>query len=512
MPSERLASVLFSILATDDFEATKDSVARRPAVQRAVLELALHALSLPREARAELATDIHRCAALQELAEAASADCLADARRAAISGGSASGGSASLLSAVASLAGCPELQAQRSSPCQGGLLMACLELQAVLHRDRLDAQQGDRVQTLSAEQLKALGSRGGLPLLCLLAADVAAAAPTRSGGGGGEGSDGLGAWCWRETADDWQVGLLLAGLCCLILRSLRCLWLGCGLLGAHSPWTVFWGRAMATALLSPLPADPHLLQVCLHRWRLVLGAILTGDAQPRGSDLQSGLATWRAAEALLRLLSALPAQPAIRRRSGQWCTVVEVVAGQGGLAAMRASDGLRELDGPVLALGALHIAKNMLLEGPLPVEALASREAAQAAFGLLSSACRAVHAAAPGLAPGGDVGTGEKSLLLVRNDIADLQRLLVGAAGLALATGTGVLHALTDAAERAAAERCVPVQLCYPKQPLHPWRALQFSCLTHHMLPASAVRSRPPPLPPRQAPGVRHAALHVSPG
>lgn len=199
-PPEFLAPTLRGILATDPLEAVKAEVGKRAAVQTAIVAFVEYSLALPAEEAAGLAGNGPRCAMLRDLAEAASADCLADGRTR----------SPSLLPAVANLAACAELQAQRGSPDQGSFLMACLELHAVLQHDFFERQRGEGRLQVTDDQLRAMGCLGGLPLLCTLSAEVAAAAP------GSGGSGGFGPWCWREAARDWQVGsgaLLGVGRC-----------------------------------------------------------------------------------------------------------------------------------------------------------------------------------------------------------------------------------------------------------------------------------------------------------
>lgn len=200
--------MLRTILATDSFESTKAVVEQEPAAQRAVVDFAERVLALPLEQQVALADDSKRCATLRDVAEAVAADCLAYGRRRC----------ASLLPAAANLAACPELQAQRGSPGPGGLLIACLELQAVLLYDSITQQPGPQRLKLTDDEMRAMGCQGGLPLLCTLAAEVAAAAPGSSSSGSGGAGGGFGPWCWKEAAGDWKVGwhssaglLLLAG-------------------------------------------------------------------------------------------------------------------------------------------------------------------------------------------------------------------------------------------------------------------------------------------------------------
>lgn len=123
-----LPSVLRTFLATDEFEGLTQMVEERPAAQEAVLALAERALvALPPEEHAALVCNDDWCEDVSWLAEAAAAPCLTGARQR-----SGTGSSADLLSAVASLAACPELQAARGRRQQAKLLVACLELQVGL--------------------------------------------------------------------------------------------------------------------------------------------------------------------------------------------------------------------------------------------------------------------------------------------------------------------------------------------------------------------------------------------
>lgn len=192
-PPAYLAPALRAILATDHLERVCKEVAKRAPAQSALVDFAARVLALPLEDQPALAGDGERCATLRDLAEALAADCLADARKRS---------SDALLAIVANLGVCPELQAQGGRPEQGSLLVACLELQAVLHHDCFQQQRGGRPLRLSDDQLRAMGCKGGVPLLCALAAEVAAAAPS----GGADGSGQFGAWCWKEAARDWQMG------------------------------------------------------------------------------------------------------------------------------------------------------------------------------------------------------------------------------------------------------------------------------------------------------------------
>lgn len=194
--------------------------------------------------------------------------------------------------------------------------------------------------------------------------------------------------------------------------------------------------------------------MCLHQWLLVLGPLIRRGIEERICDLQICLASWRAAEALLHMLPALPAQPATQLRSGRWRTAAEDVAAVGGLHALRNGGEVQEHDGPMLALAALHVAQR-LLGAAVPVRAAREPEAAQAAFELLSTICRAVHHVSPALRPGGSVGAGTESCLLVRNDITDWMRLLDGAAALVLRTSRELLPTLSSDEQRTAAERWV---------------------------------------------------------
>lgn len=98
----------------------------------------------------------------------------------------------------------------------------------------------------------------------------------------------------------------------------------------------------------------------------------------------------------------------------------------------------------------------LLLQAAVPAE-VSHPDTAQAAFELLSTVCRAVHSVAPALRPGGSLGGGDQSGLLVRKDIADLMRLLDKAATLVLRTSRELLASLpeADGEQRTAAKRLV---------------------------------------------------------
>ena len=87
------------------------------------------------------------------------------------------------------------------------------------------------------------------------------------------------------------------------------------------------------------PARPPLswLQVSLQRWLFTFGPLITRRGEQRLCDLQSCLGAWRATEALLRMLPALPHQPGKLLRSGHWHTAAQVTAAAGGLEALRES-------------------------------------------------------------------------------------------------------------------------------------------------------------------------------
>ena len=193
-------------------------------------------------------------------------------------------------------------------------------------------------------------------------------------------------------------------------------------------------------------------QVSVGRWLSFCSTLVSrpADAPPRIAPC--AVDNWRAVEALLRLLPSLPHQPH-QLPGGRWGTAAEAVGAEGGLQRSAASGALVHHNAAVLALGALHVGQ-LLLRTPLPEAEAADAGAAQAAFELLSTACRAVHFVTPGLQPGASLGNGTHSCFLQRNDLVDLLRLLDAAAGLALRTGAAVLPTLADARQRAAAERC----------------------------------------------------------
>lgn len=169
-------------------------------------------------------------------------------------------------------------------------------------------------------------------------------------------------------------------------------------------------------------------------------------------DQQSCLAAWRSVEALLRMLPSLPRQPGSEQRPGRWTTEAQDVAAGGGLEACRQFSPAQH-NGLLLAVAGLHVSQHLLRAVVADSAAAASPEAARAAFDLLSTVCRAVHNVAPALRPDGSVGAGAQSGLLIRNDSADLLRLLDAAAAAALRTSRQVLLTTTDAEQRAAAER-----------------------------------------------------------
>lgn len=213
------------------------------------------------------------------------------------------------------------------------------------------------------------------------------------------------------------------------------------------------------------PGLPPHVQVCLFRWVQTFGPLVTCTPQSQPRIAPCATVSWRAAEGLLRLLPSLPHQP-YRLRDGQWRTAAEAVGAEGGLQRIAEARGaMAQHTSLMLAVATLHVGQ-LLLRTPQPDGGAAEAGTAQAAFELLSTACRAAHRVSPGLQAGGSVGSGAQSCLLQRRDAVDLLRLLDAAAALALRAGAAVLPTLADAQQHAAAQRCGAGGLAWGTQPL----------------------------------------------
>lgn len=212
-PIPYLAASLRGLFATDAVPGLRVLLHQQPEQQQPLAELAAHALSLPEAERAALAADAEASGTARDLAQMLAADCFTPARRR----HQAAAPAPCLAEAVASLAAQPQLWERRGQTEQAELLTACLELLFALAADPLlAAQQAGRQARASPRLLLALGGPGGLPLLCRLAAEVAAAAPAASSGparagsaagrqGGPAGVAGadadFGRLCWEPSGD-----------------------------------------------------------------------------------------------------------------------------------------------------------------------------------------------------------------------------------------------------------------------------------------------------------------------
>jgi hypothetical protein len=227
------------MLAAGTCEPLVDAVQEgqlQPGLQGRLVELAARAMALPPGGAEAVVGDRLRGGSLRDLAELAYARCFkagrlshelavcaADQQRGqgSDSGGGAGGGPGpSLLQAAAELTADPQLQAGKGSNVPAHLLAALLKLQATFASDAGAAAAGSEGQLLPPEHLArllcAMGGPGGLPLLCQLAADVAAAgsgsqpaaATGCSNGGcvngccGGRCSTSFGQFAWRELNDE----------------------------------------------------------------------------------------------------------------------------------------------------------------------------------------------------------------------------------------------------------------------------------------------------------------------
>ena len=183
MPPLGLAKALRALLATSTIPDLAGLLMNRPAAQQPMAAMAAHVLALPAGEQEAAVTSAKRCLAMLEIAQVLAADCLTAGRQLVGPGQrGGGGGGGGLLHTVAALLAQPQLLANRGRAEQGGLLLACLELEASLLGDELTsaaaaaaaaaaAQQGREAQ-FAAAHLHVLGGPGGLPLLCMLAGEM----------------------------------------------------------------------------------------------------------------------------------------------------------------------------------------------------------------------------------------------------------------------------------------------------------------------------------------------------
>ena len=257
----------------------------------------------------------------------------------------------SLLAAAGALAAHPHLQAARDGREQAALLLACLSLHARLGRAvcQLAMQQGLPGADMAA-LLQQLGGPGGLPLLCQLAGEVAAAAATAAqdstAAGAAQSSSSFGAQCWGALGQPW-VSVLV-------------------------DWAQYGGAL----------ANDHS----------------DGSLAPSLCVPDSCAAACRAAEALLRLAPLLASQPAQETDSfgASWRSMGALVAAAGGADAllMSRSDGL-DTEALCVALAMLlpKVVASLLFISDW--EAAASPGNALASFHALLSACQLTHTMEP---------------------------------------------------------------------------------------------------------------------
>lgn len=245
-PSPYLAASLRGLFAADIVPGLADALEGQPEAQEPLVALAAHALVLPEAEQAALAEDPQACGALRDLAQMLAADCVGTGRRRRQQAhGAEAAGGPGLLEAVASLAAQPQLWERRGQTEQAELLMACLELLFTLVKDPLlVAREAGQRPHVSARQLQVLGSPGGLPLLCRLAAEVAAAAPAAGSGRGGAGAAAgragslPGGTCFGLC---WSQGTQVPSEWATTLQRLVSLvgevgWAGCGGRGGGQGW------------------------------------------------------------------------------------------------------------------------------------------------------------------------------------------------------------------------------------------------------------------------------------
>lgn len=279
-------------------------------------------------------------------------------------------------------------------------MTACLELQAAVCCDALLCLPA-RQRGFPAGQLQALGSPGGLPLLCKLAAEVAAAVPGGRAGGGGQpaGAGGFGELCWSQLASQWDI--------------------------------------------------------MLDRWLAWHGAVIERNARQELSDAGACAAAWRATEAMLRLVPLLHGQPE-QRGGGQWRTAGEAVAARGGVQRLQGV-ALMTSPGTFMLSQSLVLCVERLLAVPTAVPG-----SAEAAFNVLGTMCRFVHWACHVLRPQGSSGaaggwpggtrSGASTPFLLPAQMPAIHRLLDLAMELAWRANRSALPQLA-AEDRAAADR-----------------------------------------------------------
>ncbi|KAL4447641.1 hypothetical protein ABPG75_004860 [Micractinium tetrahymenae] len=354
-PHPFLGAALRALFATGVVPGLRDLLEGQPEQQQPLVALAAHALTLPEAEQAELAANREASGTARDLAQMLAADCLAAARRRHQQAEAAAATHAQppgLLEAVASLAGRPRLWDLRGQTEQAGLLVACLELLMALSADPLLAtEEAGRAATVPPRLLLALGSPGGLPLLCRLGAEVAAAAP--QGGAPRRQRGGRPPAAAAARADFGQ----------------QCWAPGSDVVGE-------WGTT-------------------LHRVVVVVGQLIKRDAWPEWLPAEACAAAWRCAEAALRLLPLLPGQPdKLAVAAGDWRTAGQLVAARGDpAAALAATPAERQIDALMLATGTFYMAEQMLRPRPGPA-AVDPAAAAGAALGALSTVCRAACAMA----------------------------------------------------------------------------------------------------------------------
>lgn len=263
------------------------------------------------------------------------------------------------------------------------LVIACCGLAAELMRDVVAVQHSRRGVTAQTMQQLVLSLCTLAPLLCDLAARVAASGPSSPSAAPG-GDAFASSYCWQTTG--WADMLHLWALSAMSVRNLT-----------------------------------HIHTHC--------------------TDHGSYLAAAAAAQALLRMLPLLPQQLVFVDGGPPAIPAAEAVEAAGGAAAVdHRFESTRQWtpEGPAVMLSSahLHLAARLLMPTSGPGGA-GDLETATAAFHALSTACRAAHSLSAALRANGQA-EGEAAAAAAPAAAA------AGAEGPSLLTGTGATNTVVD--------------------------------------------------------------------
>ena len=344
MAAESLRNIFYATAVCPGLRA---AVQRQPDGQQQVVRLCARCLVLP-EAELEMAMqDNRRRNLLACMAQLLATDCFA----AGIQQHEAAGGGVSFLLVAGALAARAHLglapEASVTQATQALLALPCLTLHA--QRGHTMLRQQGLPEAHMAALLQQLGGPGGLPLLCQLAGEVAAASGSAAAGSTAARADSnsFGAQCWGT----------------VLVR----------------PWT--------SALSS-------WMQYCVALAHHDLSSVLCS------SDTYA--AACRAGEALLRLAPLLPCQPGQEPApgsSGGWRSLGAVGAAAGGAHAFLRAGLPCDHQGAAGVLGlTMTLPKLVATLLSLPGAEI-SPETALAIFQAHVTACRHTHAMAPHLHP-----------------------------------------------------------------------------------------------------------------